>query len=835
MDSESDLTRKKRSRESAALEGFGADLEDIEVENSKLAKLSEGDLPKHERVAEISQEENDSTKLNNSKRTATLDDIFATNEEDDYDQSVDRASRLAYLNSIGSKKRGQKGSNDDSDFHGSTGDNSDDIPGYGARISGKGDSIFKSPSKPLTRSKLEQQEFVKDSVQSKIARESTPLLKSASSKSLDFGALMQKIAERQKSIKLPTAEQVGLKSLLGQDADDEANEGEELSLEEGEEDDEISLEIDDDDEQEENGKIAISEKATPKPSSANFKAPALPATAMRSKKTVLDEEDDGSAESTIGNVKTVTAAPRAPSAPKQLLSLDDFTLEDEDEGVTVALTPSLSQTMNILPETVTAPTDESSQSSVTESSLQLEYPATIEPEAVEVTTTPGGLALKSENENKPSLLSSWLSGTSKPNTAKKSSSSVTKAKSEAAISRTKAKKREIVGAPLLDPEILDENAMTGNDDSNGVLATSTSSMGMKLEKSGSSLRRLQKTRQLFDDEAEAGYGSEGDRLDAKERDEAVSADESEGGSSQDAYEDEGVHPADSAKRASALDDIFETDDRSVVRSLQMKQELDRERAEQKAMEDMVWRRERRSRRYELALHAEANALIDDQKMDERLAARRTQKRDSKKDNGKLDSGRVMGDSASLPVEATGGEKEWFMDDSDEEDGDEESREARRESERRRLELLDEQQSRRRLASNSLFLSHDEDSQSILQVIERANTQHSQHSNPASSLDDNNSSSQFASFSVVSESQDSLGGWFDRPGMSSSTFSASNAEHLAKLKSSYKGHATQILSSSMLFQRSQDGFEGSQDGFKDPAPLTRSQSNMNVSSSSKRKK
>lgn len=778
-----------------------------------MPKLSEGELPKQDYTTEQSGNNDEPDQSAAPKRKSALDDIFDTQEENDYDRSTDRATRLAYLNSLGSKKKAQPSSSDDSTFRGSGSSHADGAPSSSVRGSWKGDSIFKSPSKTSTRSKLEQQEFVKDSVQSKIARESAPALKQATSKSIDFGALMQKISDRQKEIKLPTAEQVGLSSLLGEEGPYDAEE-DELSLEEAQEDDdEISLEIDEDEDGKDDSKVTDK-----KPATAPFKAPALPVSAPKSKKMVLDEEDDVSTASSVG-AKASVAAPS--TKPRNLFSLDDFELEDDDKPSTALapVTPSLTQTMDILPELPSPAVDDSSQTSVTESSLQLEYPATLEPEVAKATTTPAGLALKSNAAEKPSLLSSWLAKTT---TTKKTASPTTKAKSEASISRSKSKQREALDAPLFDGELLDENAMTGNDDSNGP----------KLDKSGSTLKRLQKTRQLFDDEAEAGYGSEGDQIDARERDGADSADESEGGASQDAYENEGVHPSDEHKKRSALDDIFETDDRAVVRSLQVQQEMERERAEQKAMEDMAWRRERRSRRYELALHAEANALLEDRRMEDRLAARRSQKRDIKtasKATGGKAAGAALGDSASLPVPLT--EKEWFMDDSDEEKDD-----SRQETERRRLELLDEQQTRRRLASNSHFLSHDEDSQSILQVIERANTQHSQHSNPAS-FEDHNSSSQYASANPLasSESQDSLGGWFDRPGLASSNFSASNAEHLSKLKSTYKGHATQVLTSSLLFQRSQDGFEGSQDGFKDPAPLTRSQSNVIVSANSKRKK
>lgn len=809
---EPETSSKKRGREAAGLEGFGAELDDEPSENSKMPKLSEGELPKQDYTTEKSEGEVDLDQTAAPKRKSALDDIFDTQEEDDYDRSADRASRLAYLNSLGSKKKPQPSPSDESTFRGSSSSRAEEAPSSGARGSWKGDSIFKSPSMTSTRSKLEQQEFVKDSVQSKIARESTPTLKQAPSKSLDFGALMQKISDRQKEIRLPTAEQVGLAALLAEDGQFDADD-DELSLEEAQEDDdEISLEIDDDE-----GEKVDSTATNPKPSAAPFKAPALPVSAPKSKKLVLDEDDEGAASSAQSTKPSVAPS----SKPRNLFSLDDFELDDDEKPASL-VTPSLTQTMDILPELPSAAVDESSQTSVTDSSLQLEYPPTLEPESVKPTTTPAGMALKTEPSNKPSLLSSWLANTT---TAKKSSSPASKAKSEATISRSKSKQREALDAPLFDGELLDENAMTGNDDSNGP----------KLDKSGTTLKRLQKTRQLFDDEAEAGYGSEGDQVEARDRDRADSADESEGGASQDAYENEGVHPSDADKvveKRSALDDIFETDDRAVVRSLQVQQDIDRERAEQKAMEDMTWRRERRSRRHELALHAEANALLEDRRMEDRLAARRSQKRDSKtasKSSGGKATAAALGDSASLPVPTT--EKEWFMDDSDEEGDD-----SHQENERRRLQLLDEQQTRRRLASNSLFLSHDEDSQSILQVIDRAHTQHSQHSNPAS-FDDHNSSSQFASANPLasSESQDSLGGWFDRPGLAASNFSASNAEHLSKLKTTYKGHATQVLTSSLLFQRSQDGFEGSQDGFKDPAPLTRSQSNVTISASSKRKK
>lgn len=809
---------KKRAREPAALDGFGAETEDEPTESSKMRKLSEDEVPKQHYSTEENDAEDDATKTSNSKRKSVLDDVFDTAEDEDYDASTDRATRLAYLNSLGTKKKPQRSSADDTVFRGSGPEFSADASSSGARGSWKGDSIFKSPSSRGTMSKMEQQEFVKDSVQSKIARESAPALKPANSKSIDFGALMQKISDRQKEIKLPTAEQVGLSALLEQEGL-EAYEGEEASLEEEDDDDDVSLEIDDDEGGDEQDKLPQAPNAS---APAPFKAPIIPASAPKSKKMILDEDDDESASDAAKNI------PVLPSKPRTLFSLDDLELDDEEpsRAVAVAITPSLTQTMDLPPPESISTLDESSQTSVTDVGLQLEYPATLEPEAAKPSTTPAGLVLKSTPAEKPSAMSSWLTGATKPSskaTSAKKTSTATKAKSEATISRSKSKLKDALNAPLFDGELLDENAMTGNDDSNGA-------QGVKLDKSGSTLKRLQKTRQLFDDEAEAGYGSDGDRLTVQEREANVSGDESEGGASQDAYETEDVHPADAHKvvKRSALDDIFESDDRAVVRSLQVQQDIARERAELQAVEDMAWRRERRTRRHELALHAEANALLDEQRMDERLASRRSQKKSSgsKKSSAAIaaENARAAGDSASLPVST--GAKEWFMDDSDEED-----EESRQESEKRRLELLDEQQTRRRLASNSLFLSHDEDSQSILQVIERANTQHSQHSNPASTHDDHNSSSQFG---IVAESQDSLGGWFDRPGLASSNFSASNAEHLSKLKSTYKGHATQVLASSLLFQRSQDGFEGSQDGFKDPAPLTRSQSNVVVSSTNRKK-
>lgn len=839
-------------------------------------------MPQTERVGETSDKEvvsSNNGDFEAPKKSSALDDIFDTNDEADYESSAGRASRLAYLNSLGSKKSAKKSLDQKTSFGAPGGPLSpSSATPIDTSVGWSASAQFKAPSRVAGRTKIEKQEFVKDSVQSKILRETAPSLKPTSTKSIDFDALMQKINDRQKSIKLPTAEQVGLSSIMAAEESDD-NDFEELSIEEEDnkknassahpndtegEEDEISIEIEEDDE---SGVPAESPKKKTNDSAAYVHS------APRSKRSVLAEDEEE--EENVFVVKTIVSAapadPKTLSAPKTLFSLDDVDLDDEDipAATTSAEKKTLSEISEISAPEPQSPVDEtSSQTSITETSFKLEYPATLEPEPaiqphLESTTSPMGVKLKTPNTGttaKPSLLSTWLANPSpKKTTSAKDSSAASKtavrAKSTSTVSSTKPKKQIDIDEPL----ILDENAMTGNDESNGPVNGAGEVPIVR--------KRLKKTKQLFDDEAEAGYGSDGEKLDIHEKKEE-SADEAEGGSSEDEYEVDGVHPSDfhklkkksgdsadaegaasdfkfGTKKASLLDDIFETDDRAVIRSVQMQQDLAREKAEAQAIEEMAWRRERKTRRYELALQAEANALMEDRKMEERLAARRSQKKGERERKGATSE--ISAGFSSLPILPTSGDREWFMDDSDEDSVEGEKKAVRMELERRRVEMLDERQSRRKLLSSSSFLNLDEDSQSILQVIERAQTQHSQSSNPSFPMDENSSSGNApkgGSLTEITESQDSLGAWFERPSVTSSSFSTSNAEHLTKLKSSYKGHATQVLSSSLLFQRSQDGFENSQDGFKDPkpatlqapssAPLSRSQSSFSTSNSKRKK-
>ena len=819
-----------------------------------------------------------------------LDDIFDAGDEDDYDHSSDKARRLQYLTSTGSKIRKNSSAAERSSFSDVVDSRSASRPSSSASYGLSSiSSQYKSPSKGGSRSKMEQQEFVKDSVQSKIVRETAPQIKPKISKTLDFNNFVQKIADRQTQIKLPTAEQVGLASILDS-AEEAAETFEEHSVSDEEEEDEVSIEVEEDDE--ESGEkvmviVTASKPHMPPPAPKNT----MPKAARRSKSVLMDEEDDRETTET----REILAPPKQSStASKSMVSLDDFELDEEENDNTAHTSapkpPEVTQTIEDLDRPrISSQTsvEESSQTSVTESSLKLEYP----PESIKI--TPGGMKLKTPTAagSKPSLLSDWLTGKS-PTPSSTSTSSIksgskTSTKdgtstssllsspssslaSLAAVSKSNTKFNSKTSATmrssslLLSGELFDENANSGALDPSAA-AVSTSNQKKRLVKGMAA-------KQLFDDEAENGLGSDAEEVEVQERVQA-SSDEDEGGSSQDEYEAEDVesekhsvegvegdgeaHTGDNSKSRFSTD-IFETDDRSVIRSVQMQQEMEREAAEMREMEEMALRRDRRARRIAHELHAEANMLVEDRKMEERLEARRAHRRrpdDSVSKVGEFsESERNLTKSSeklvSSSVPVTSVEKEWFMDDSDEEDDVKGS--SAKDSDvavggsvgkfdlesRRRFEALEEQQQRIRLASSSQFLLQDEDSQSILQVIERANTQHSQPSignsgsygSPGSNsmgvvmIDE---SSMFFGSGGGENSQDSLGGWFDRTSVS---FSASSKEHLSKLKSHYKGNSTQLTSSSLLFQRSQDGFENSQDSF--PLPSTTSPLHSSTNSATK---
>lgn len=849
---------KKRNREDEPPGGFGEVVDEEYTENVKVAKYEEGETPTRV-ISGEEKSENSELADPAPKKSLLLSSIFDTGDDGDYENEVERQRRLSYLTAMGAKQKKADRLDEKASFSAA-------LPSKKKRPSGDTSSSnsrtaygeFKSPSKTQPRTKMEKKEFVKDSVQSKIARETAPSLKPANSKSVDFDALMQRIAQRQTQIKLPTAEQVGLPTLVNHDLEEPVHDSESME----EESDEISLEIDEDEAVE----PTESEKASSAPSRTSMPPPGPNAFQLRTKTLDMEEDEHVEVKQVVVQARQSVALPT--SDTDQLLLIDDIEVSEIAAQAHLEA-PVVTQIAISDDASMAVPSQVSATPTLPlESPLQLEYPNTLTMAPETPLMTPGGVKLKapSDGTSKPSLLSTWLSGQASvpPKGAKRGTTAVTKqgraAKSTSSIPTSspsskvsaasnptsRLKRGTEAGSKAMDTDgvpsmLLDnENAMSGETAPGfaGIAAKANS----KLQKAASRT----KAKQLFDEEAETGFGSDAEQVDAHER-QSASDDESEGGQSQDEYEKEEGSAEETGEAAGKsgrfAGDIFESDDRAVIRSLQMKQEMEREAAEAREMEQLMLRRERRDRRITLELQSEARALQEARQMEERLAQRRAQRSVKKEENG----GRLLETSVSMPVlpgRASGGGADWLLDDSDEDDEVEVVKTSGGAGDApkpkhllhaaKRFEALAEQQQRRRLASSSQYLSHDEDSQSILQVIDRANTQHSSRSDLGDGLD-----SPYASLSNVGDlfhrdaeaSQDSLGGWFDRPALASSSFSASSAQHLTKLKANFKGNATQLQSSALLFQRSQDGFENSQDGFDSRAsasPLSRSKYSLTAS-------
>lgn len=768
---EADARKRKRSE----LVNFGDDVGTVDVEISKVAKYEEGEVPKTIKTGEESEKIEKSSSVASVKATVEMD-IFDEGDEADYEHSTDKATRLSYLTATGAKIK--KSSKEASTFQDLTARHrsAESIPkDY---LAPSRTSTQKSPSKP--RNKLEQQEFVKDSVQNRIARESVlPVSSKVHSKGLDFNSFFQSVQDRQSRIKLATAEQVNLDGLMAQQTGEEFDAPEEMDLSLEEEDD-ISIEIDEED----NEKVAVSSNSNHKSTNSTDMPPptAIPnyKSNIKSRQVVVEDDVDSTE---IKAIESLSAPPVPPKEPTTalLLKLEDFYLEEDDEPVDLTIMaaikpPTTSSTSKSISEPASQTTD--SQTSVTDSSSKIELTPSLQLDT-QPTVTAGDVKLKKPESaaKPPSLISSWLSG--KTSTAKPTTSSM----------KEKAKEKPKKDEPLI-LEFFDENANTG-------------------ERELANKKRLSRPKQLFDDEAEQGFGSDASQGEGEEAQSTSSDEKKDGGASQDEYEDE---------VGEVKDDVFETDDRMVIRSVMMAQERAREEEEARFIEAQALRLDRRRSRFDKALQDEANMLLEDRRMEERMAARREKRRNltANLSHENEDQDDAKSESDTQILTSGNGEREWFLDDDeDDENGDEtgEKQKLLREKEAKRVEALAARNERLRLSSSSQYLWQDEGSQSILQLIEKVNTQHSQLSGSSGVIND------FTTIEEASQEAFSLVGLFERP----STFSATSVEHLNKLKSTFKGSSTQLVSSALLFQRSHDS--SSQDG------LNFSSSSMPIPSSS----